>query len=479
MASRSRSQASTPSEPRRLSGEDAIFVHAETPTMLMHTLGTLILDPATVPGGHFNRAHIISHVKKRIHLMPPFRQRLLEVPFSLGSPVLADDPDFRVEDHVFRTVARRPGTMRELAEVVEEIAVKPLDRSKPLWEMWLVDGLEDGRRAVVTKLHHCMIDGASGASQMANLLDFEAGASSPPAPPFHPGPLPSGWELLSSSLANRRDPRDLVELARSSAVSFLENVWAGGVASLFPDSPTTPWSRSAGTDRCVAFGSAPLDDLKLVKNAFGVTINDAVLAACTLALRRYLEARNALPVQPLTCAVPVSVKSDAELRQFSNKVSVMTVHLPTHLADPADIVRRVQEETELAKRAFEASHPEIMIGWLDWAPGPMVHAAAQLFTSLKLADRLTLPWNCVVSNMRGAPIPLYFAGAQVLATFPMGPVADGVGLNITVLSNMGRLDFGVVAARDTVPDVWDLAEGFGAAVTELRVLAEQRGATDE
>jgi WS/DGAT/MGAT family acyltransferase len=451
-----------------------MFVHAEMPSMPMHSLGTLILDPSTVPGGRFDRAHLIRHVKKRIHQMPPFRQRLLEVPLSLGSPVLADDPAFRVEHHVHRVVAQRPGSPRDLARVVEEVAAQRLDRSKPLWEMWLVEGLADGRCAVVTKMHHCMIDGASGASQMANLLDFGPDAESPKPPRFRPAPLPSGWALLRDSLANPRDPRELARLAQATAAGLFDSVRAGKVASLLPDAPRTPWSGPAGTRRRVAFGSAPLDDIKIVKSAFGVTVNDAVLAACALTLRRYLEARDALPEQPLLCAVPVSVKSEQELRQFSNKVSVMSVRLPTHLDDPAAIVRAVQEETEAAKRSFEASDPELVLGWLDWAPGPLVTIGARLFTGLELANRVPMPWNCVVSNMRGAPFPLYFAGAKVLATYPMGPAGDGVGLNITVLSNMGRLDFGVLAAADGVPDVWDLADGFAAAVEELRVIAEQR-----
>jgi len=449
-------------------------VHAETPSMPMHSLGTMILDPSTVPGGRFDRAHLIRHVKKRIHQMPPFRQRLLELPFALGTPVLADDPEFRVEHHVHRIAVRPPGTPRELALVVEEIAAQLLDRGKPLWEMWLVEGLAHGRCAVVTKLHHCMIDGASGASQMANLLDFAADAESPKPPRFRPAPLPSSWALLRGSLANRRDPRELTRLARSTAAALIDSVRAGEVTSLLPHAPHTPWSGPAGTGRCVAFGSAPLDDIKLVKSTFGVTVNDAVLAACTLTLRRYLEAHDALPDQPLVCAVPVSVKSEEELRHFSNKVSIMNVRLPTHLDAPAAIVRAVQEETELAKRSFEASDPELLLGWLDWAPGPLVTMGVRLFTALELGDRVPMPWNCVVSNMRGAPVPLYFAGAQVLATYPMGPVGDAVGVNITVLSNMGRLDFGVIGARDTVPDVWDLADGFAAAVEELRAIAEQR-----
>jgi len=448
-------------------------VHAETPSLLMHTLGTLILDPSTAPGGRFDRAHVVRHVKKRVHQLPPFRQSLRAVPFGLAPPVLADDPAFRVEAHVHRVAVRRPGTPRELAAVVEEIAARPLDRSRPLWEMWLVEGLAEGRCALVTKLHHCMIDGATGASQMANLLDFTPDGERPPPPRFRPGPLPSGWSLLRDAVMNPRDPRELARLVRSSTAALVERARAGELTSLLPAAPRTPWSGPAGTRRSVAFGSAPLDDLKRVKNAFGVTLNDAVLAACTLALRRYLEARDALPEQPLTCAMPISMKSDEELRQFSNKVTVMTVRLPTHLEDPRAMVSAVREETEQAKRSFEGSSPELLLGWLDWAPGPLVALGARLFSGLGLVRLFPMPWNCVVSNMRGAPFPLYFAGAQVLATYPMGPAGDGVGLNLTVLSNMGRLDFGVLASSTAVPEPWALAEGFTAAVAELCAIAAE------
>ena len=473
MARRARASSKPPGATRRLAGEDAVFVHAEMPSMPMHTLGTLILDPSTVPGGRFDRAHVIRHVKRRVHQLPPFRQRLVEVALGLGTPVLADDPEFRVEAHVHRRAVPKPGTPRELARVVEQIAAKPLDRGKPLWEMWLLEGLADGRCALVTKLHHCMIDGATGASQMANLLDFAPDAAAAKPPPFRPAPLPSAWSLLVDSITHPKDPLELARLAQESATGLVGRLRAGELTSLLPDSPRTPWSGAAGTERRVAFGSAPLDDLKVVKSAFGVTVNDAVLAACALALRRYLEARDALPDAPLTCAMPISMKSEEELRHFSNKVTVMTVRLPTHLDDPRAMVRAVQQETEAAKRAFEASNPELLLGWLDWMPGPLVAAGARLFTGLELAERMPLPWNCVVSNMRGAPFPLYFAGAQVLATYPMGPAGDGVGLNITVLSNMGRLDFGVLAAGSGMPDPWALADGFAAAVEELRAIAAE------
>ncbi len=470
--------------PRRLSGEDSVFVQAESPSMPMHTLGVLILDAATAPGGSFDRARIVRHVKARIHLLPPFRQRLVEAPFGLGRPVLADDPDFRVEHHVHRTLVPRPGTPHELAKVVGRIAGRLLDRSRPLWEMWLVEGLEGGRVALVAKMHHCLIDGASGASQMASLLDFAPDAEAPPPAAFHPDPLPSPLGLLSRELLRPpTSPLRLAQLLVKTATGIvrrrrvgveLELARGGSPPPLLPNAPRTCFSRAITPSRSVAFGSAALDDVKLVKSAFGVTVNDAVLAACAMAVRRYLEAHDDLPAEPIVCAVPVSLKSGDELREASNKVSVMLVRLPTHVEDPQDVVEAVRRETDAAKRVFGAIEDDLAVGWLELAPGPLVAVGSWAVSTLKLADWVTMPMSCVVSNMRGAPIPLYFAGARVLATYPLGPLGEGIGANITVLSNMGRLDFGVIACRDTVPGVWELADGFAAAVAELKAVAERR-----
>lgn len=243
MAFDSRSDPSGPL--RKLSGEDAIFVHAETAATPMHTLATMILDPSTAPGGRFDRAHLVRHVKQRVHKLAPFRQRLLEVPLGLGQPVLADDPDFRVENHVRRIQARRPETARELAAVVEKIAAPLLDRSKPLWEMWLVEGLEDGRCAVVTKLHHCMIDGATGASQMADLFDFSADAEDTEVPPFRPPALPSGLGLLLSALTSMRDPREIARLTQATAGGIVERLRRG--CAILPAHANSSCGRSRRT----------------------------------------------------------------------------------------------------------------------------------------------------------------------------------------------------------------------------------------
>jgi WS/DGAT/MGAT family acyltransferase len=440
----------------------------------MHTMGTVILDPSGVPGG-FGFDRITETVAARIHLIPPFRQRLLEVPLGIGHPVLVDDPDFRVENHLHRLAVPAPGGLRELAEIVGDLAGQPLERSRPLWEMWAVEGLEGGRIALVTKMHHCMIDGASGSSQMASLMDLEpdAGAPEAPAQPWSPRPLPSPLGLAARSVGSRFvSPLRLSRLVFDTAKGLRRRRRAEGEVAQRSEerpgflemAPATPFNRALTPYRSVAYGSAPLSDVKRVKNAFGVTVNDAVLAACALAVRRYLAEREALPEKPLLCLMPVSLKTSTEKQDFSNKVSMMAIRIPTDLEDPEEVVRAVHRETTDAKHVFEAVEDDLMPAWLQLLPPVLSSFGAQLYSELGVADRVPSFANLVVSNMMGPPIPLYFGGARVEAVYPMGPVGEGLGLNVTVLSNMGRLDVGVLACRKCVPDPWEIAEGFARAV---------------
>jgi WS/DGAT/MGAT family acyltransferase len=473
---------------RRLSGQDAVFVYAETPSMPMHTIGTVILDPPGAPDERFGYDEIVATIESRIHLLPPFRQRLLEIPLALGHPLLVDDPEFRVENHVHRLAVHAPGTLRDLAEIVGDLACAPLDRSQPLWEMWVIEGLQGGRIALVTKLHHCIIDGASGASQMAQLMDLERDATpEPPREVWNPAPLPTALERMRRSLTNRLvNPLSLGRLAyqtvqglRSRRRAQLEALREGEEAPPLFDasSPDTIFGRALSRHRVVAYGSAPLADMKEVKDAFAVTVNDAVLAACSLALRRYLEARDALPDAPLFCLVPVSTKSADERSDLANKVSMMVVELPTHLEDLKDMVGAVRRSSEGAKQVFGAVEHDLVPGWLQYLPPLLTGTITRLFSELKLADRGGTPGaNLVVSNMRGPSMPLYFGGARVEAVYPMGPVGEGLGLNLTVLSNVDRVDMGVLTCPEIVPDPWEIAEGFGRAVGELRVAADKHRA---
>jgi len=322
---------------------------------------------------------------------------------------------------------------------------------------------------------------------MGSLMDLSADAArpEPPAQPFDPPPLPSALELMARSVgSNPFGPLWLGNLVFATARGLLarkralDEVTPEGEEAppLFGGGPMTVFNRAITTRRTVAYGSAPLEDVKRIKRAFGVTVNDVVLAAAALSLRRYLQAEAELPDQPLLSLVPVSTKSEAEKEDFSNKVSSLIIKLPTHLASPAEMLDFVHRETANAKVVFSAVEDDIMPEWLKLLPPPAIAALAQIFAEWKLADDMTSPIaNVVVSNMMGPPVPLFFGGARVEAVFPMGPVAHGLGLNLTVLSNMGRLDIGVLACPHTVADVWAITEGFSHAVGELKIAAEKLG----
>jgi diacylglycerol O-acyltransferase len=446
------------------------------------------LDPSDGPCENFGYDEIFANIEARIHHIAPFRQRLLEIPLGLGHPILVDDPHFRLENHIHRLAVHAPGTLRELADIVGDLAGPLLDRSQPLWEMWVIEGLQGGRIALVTKLHHCIVDGASGSSQMAQLMDLERDTTpEPSSEPWDPAPLPTATELMRMSLTDRLvNPLEMGRLLlhtaqglRSRRKAQLETLREGEEAPpLFDMSATdTLFGRSPSRRRNVAYGSASLTDVKAIKNAFGVTVNDTVLAACALALRRYLEAHDALPDAPLSCMVPVSTKSESEKAELSNKVSTIVVELPTHLVDPEAMVAAVARRSDDAKQIFAAIEHDLIPAWLQYIPPVLTPIGARLVSDLKPADRQgAMGANLVVSNMMGPPIALYFGGASVEAVYPMGPIGEGFGLNITVLSNRDRLDIGVLSDPDIVPDIWEIANGFSRAVGELVIAAEKHSA---
>jgi WS/DGAT/MGAT family acyltransferase len=319
---------------------------------------------------------------------------------------------------------------------------------------------------------------------MAQLLDLEPNANaSPPKEEWNPDPLPTSFELARRGFGSRFvSPFSLGRLTfqtlkglRSRRKAQRKIARGGKIEPLlFESAPPTSLNRAITAHRAVAYGHAPLADIKEIKNAFGVTVNDAVLAAATLAVRKYLEARDELPDVPLVCMVPVSLKSDQEKSEFSNKVSTMLVKLPTHLKNPEELIEAVGREASDSKTVFAAIEDNLIPQWLELTPPQLVRTGMRLMSDLKLADWPFSPANLVVSNMMGPPVPLYFGRARVEAVFPMGPVGEGIGLNLTLLSNMGRLDVGVLTCREVVPDPWEIADGFADAVAELRLAAQKK-----
>ena len=465
----------------RLSGMDASFLYMETPTHHMHVTGALIVDPTSMTGG-YSVERVKELIEARIHLMPQLRRRLVAVPLGIDHPMWIEDPDLNLDQHIHRVTVHPPGSMHDLADVVGDIASTPLDRSRPMWQMYVVEGLEDGYVALVTKMHHAMIDGVTGADMMAHLLDLEPDAAGPPPPDeaWVPDVVPNDLEVARDAVVSRvKDPlratRAIVRTGRSVVDMGLGVAGVGRETKLRPalpfTGPRTILNAPITAQRSVAFGQARLDDLKLVKTVFGTTVNDVVLAASAISLRAYLLRHDDLPDRALLGAVPVSVHGKAASEGI-NQVSNMFVRLPIDLDDPVAVLHAIRDETKDAKDVHNAMGVDLIQDMAQITPPGVYNLAMRLYSRSGMSGALPPVQNLVISNVPGPPIPLFIAGAQVKAMYPFGPLIEGSGINITVLSNMGNMDFGVIACGDTVPDVWEIADGFGDAVTALRKRAE-------
>lgn len=466
---------------RRLGGMDASFLYMETPALHMHVCGVLVLDPSQLEEG-FTVERLEALIRARSHLVPQFRWKLKGVPLNLDHPVWIDDPDFDLSRHISQSALPRPGTRRQLADLVGRIASHPLDRDRPLWHMWLIEGLEDGTMALVSKMHHAGIDGITGADLIAHLFDFEPRTDLPEAPsePPEPAPPPSDLRLVAEAVGDRlRDPLRGVRSIRrvgagvvGMARSLVPFGSAPSHAALPFSAPRAPWNGTLTGSRVVAFSQAPLDDLKLVKSTYGTTVNDVVLAACSVALRRYLHDLGELPEKPLLASVPVSVHGQAQ-GQGINQVSNLFVRIPTHLEHPVDMLRQIRAETTDAKALHNAMGADLIQDLAQVTPPGVFNLAARLYSSWGLPDRMPPVHNLIISNVPGPPTPLYIAGARVAGIFPLGPLIEGAGMNLTVLSNAGNMDFGVISCGDLVPDPWPIAEGWAEAVASLKASAER------
>lgn len=457
----------------RLTGLDAAFLYLENPVHHMHVAMTMVLDPSTVPGGYgFER--IRDFIAGRIHLVPPFRRRLVEVPLNLAHPVWVEDPDFDIDLHIRRIGCPAPGGRRELGEMAGQIASTPLDRSRPLWELWVIEGLKHDRIGIVTKVHHCAIDGASGAELMVHLFDLRPEAPDPDPPiERRPDPVPSELQLLGHAVATRIRRTVALPKLLGETVGAVSRVIAGrrdpdrpvGAAPL--TAPRVRWNGPLSPFRDVGLARVGLDDVRELKDAFGCTVNDIILAICAGTVRSYLDAHGDLPEVPLVVACPVSVRR-SEDATGGNRVSAMFATLATHVDDPIDRLRHIQRCTAGAKEEHDAIGANMLRDWAEWAAPNTFNLASRLYSSLGLADSHRPVHNLIVSNIPGPPFPLYYAGAEMIAAYPMGPVMEGVGLNISVMSYRGAVDFGFMVDRELLPDVWDLADHVPAVLLELQ-----------
>jgi len=468
----------------RLSGLDAMFLYLETPTHHMHVAMTMVLDPATMADG-YQFETLKEQVRNRLPLVPPFTRRPLQVPFRLAHPVWIEDPDFDLDNHVFRVGAPAPGGRRELADLAGQIASTPLPKDRPLWQIWVIEGLKHDRIGVVAKVHHSAIDGASGAEIMVRMFDFEPDAPQPPPPDEVPEPdhVPNDLELFGYAMASRA--RQLLSLPRlvAETTKSISRIVEGRRDPLKPvgavplSAPRTPWNGSLTPHRSVAFARVPLDEAKEVKNTFGCTLNDVVLAICAGTLRRYLSDHGGVPKQPLIAAIPVSVRTESSGE--GNQVSIMFTSLATDRDDPVERLLAIHETTIGAKAEHEAASASTLLSWMEFTGPNSFNLASRMYSGWKLADTHRPVHNVIISNVPGPPFPLYFGGAEMLAAYPFGPIMEGAGLNITVFSYRDSIDIGFKAGRELVPDLWDMVDEVGDSFAELLDAARAKQAADQ
>lgn len=448
----------------RLSALDAAFLSIETPTMHMHVMAVSVLDPSSVEGG-VSADTLRRLIEARLDRIPPFRRRLVNVPFGVHRPLWVEDPTFDLDEHVRPAALPAPGGPRELARFVGDVASHPLDRTRPLWEMWVVEGLARGEVAIVAKVHHAALDGASGVEVLTQLVDLEPVPVSEPQVlhPWYPDRVPSELEMLTGALLSlARQPAVVLRAARqvvAGAVRLGRRLRRESMQAGVPfTAPRLPWNAPLTPHRVVAFVSVPLAEVRAVKEATATTVNDVVLAVVAGALRRYLADRAEVPDSPLVAAVPVSVRREGDRSAAGNRVSVLFTRLPVHVAEPAARLEAVRTVSRGAKQVHEDIGPDTL-EQLAAATAPAVMArGARLYAQLRLAERVRPVINLVVSNVPGPQFPLYLAGGRLVRLYPMGPVLDGAGLNVTVISYCGRVDVGLMACRETVPDLWQLAD---------------------
>lgn len=470
---------------QQLTGLDAAFLALETANSTGHVGGVCVLDPRDAPVP-LTLARLTQVLADRLALVPVLRRKLLSVPLGLDQPYWVDDPHFDIEYHIREIALPRPGSDAQLTEQVSRLHARPLDRSRPLWEIYLITGLARRRAAVYTKIHHSAIDGVSGAELLTILLDLTPeGREVPPSTPFRPEPPPGLLTLAAAAAAKLawwpvqtvRVTNELIRVLPTLAPAL--SPFVGGLLGLnrgdgdvIPTTPgrapATPFNRPITPHRRLAVRSVDLDSVKKVKAAFGVSVNDVVMAMCAGALRHWLADHHALPDTPLIAMIPVSVRDPASKAAMGNKVSAMLAALPTNADDAAERVQTVHATTKIAK-AQHAMIPQGLVDKVtDFSPPALTARAARVVFATGVLHRLP-PFNVCISNVPGPNVPVYLCGAKLIAHYPVSVITDGQGLNITLVGYLGQLHFGLVACRELVPDLEMLADYL---VDELDLLLE-------
>ena len=460
----------------RLTGLDSSFLHLERDATHMHVAGCMVFE-----GQPPAFDELVEVIVSRLHLIPRYRQRLAFVPFNQGRPVWVDDPHFNPHFHVRHTALPHPGGEDQLKRLAGRVFSQALDRSRPLWELWLVEGLDGDRFALLSKTHHALVDGVSGVD-IATVLFDSSPDPMPVAPPEHewvPRPLPSGAQLLADALLERatvpgevargiratlRGPRQIAGRV-GTALAGVGAVAKSGLQT----APDSPFNVRIGPHRRFTWVRGDLSQFKAIKNSLGGTVNDAVLAVVAGALGRYMRLQG-LPTEGvvLKAMVPISVRADVERGALGNKVAAMWAPLPVGMTDPVEALLTISAEMDGIKDSGQAIGAQVLTELSGFAPPTIMAQASRLQARQRM-------FNLVVTNVPGPQFPLYMLGHELDAMFPMVPLAENTALGIAIMSYNGQLNFGLNADYDALPELEALADELRSAIEELVAAAGAAG----
>jgi diacylglycerol O-acyltransferase / wax synthase len=466
----------------RLTGQDASFLYTETPTVLMHTIKVQIFE------SHYKEtdyAILRERLEAALDVVPMLRQRVLFVPLNLHHPVMVDDPEFDLDSHIYRAALPAPGGMHELHAMISQILCHRLDRSRPLWELWMLTGLENGRAAIVHKIHHCLADGAATVRYLSRVFEQQASLQAPLTARSHwqPQPLPSArrlvWDALSDqvNIDIRRFPAFLSALwhAGSRLLIFHREVGSPSLQRLAHPPPRTRLNHALSPRRSFTTRQIPLLEAKRVARAMGGTINDLILALAATAIRDYLLFHRDLPAEPLCTAIPVSADEPGSAREAGNRTTYLPTCLWTNIADPVERFRAIQRATKIAKQELDLLGKDTFIELMHFLP-PFFSLWKTSFRQHQRKPERTdyRPMtNVIVSNVPGPVERIAGNYGTLVDLYSMGPLVEGCGLNITVWSYAGNLNVSLMGCKKAVPDIDRLADGLLAAMAGLRQLCDE------